>query len=73
MDLYAHLIGSLSNIRFLSMSDRFVADLNQVLQGNIAKEAEPRLEHLIRGMRFVKLQVRPTCLPIRPESECATL
>ena len=42
---------------FVSVSDRFLADLDQIRRGLLPKEIEPRLEFLILGMRFLKLQV----------------
>jgi hypothetical protein len=44
---------------FLNVSDRFAQDLEQINRGFVAKEAEPKMEQLIRGMRFLKIQVYP--------------
>lgn len=57
MDMYARLMGKFSVISFVSVSDRFLADLDQIRRGLLPKEIEPRLEFLIHGMRFLKLQV----------------
>jgi hypothetical protein len=41
------------------VSDRFTRGLEQIDRGFVAKEAEPKMEQLIRGMRFLKIQVYP--------------
>lgn len=58
MDLFAKLIGELSNIRFASVSDRFIAELEKYNNQTIMKERQSHMEMLIRGMRFLKIKVR---------------
>jgi Cell morphogenesis N-terminal len=58
MDLFAELIGALSNIRFVSVSDRFIAELEKYNYHAIMKEKQNKIEMLIRGMRYLKIKVR---------------
>jgi hypothetical protein len=57
MDLFAGLIGELSNIRFASVSDRFIAELEKYNSHTIMKERQSHMEMLISGMRFLKIKV----------------
>jgi hypothetical protein len=57
MDLFAELIGALSNIRFVSVSDRFIAELEKYNYHAIMKEKQNKIEMLIRGMRYLKIKV----------------
>lgn len=62
-NLFAELLGSLSSIRFGSVSDRFIADLEKFGRGIIPKERESRVEMVIHGMRFLKIRLYPvSCL-----------
>lgn len=53
-NLFAELLGFMSEKRFLSVSDRFIADLEKV-PINVKHEEEPKLHLLIHGMRYLKL------------------
>lgn len=53
-NLFAELLGAMSEKRFLSVSDRFIADLEKVLV-HVMHEDEPKLHLLIHGMRYLKL------------------
>ncbi|KAI8332293.1 cell morphogenesis N-terminal-domain-containing protein [Chlamydoabsidia padenii] len=59
MDLFAGLIGELSNIRFASVSDRFIAELEKYNSHTIMKERQSHMEMLISGMRFLKIKIYP--------------
>ncbi|KAL0076042.1 cell morphogenesis N-terminal-domain-containing protein [Phycomyces blakesleeanus] len=59
MNLFAELIGELSNIRFASVSDRFIAELEKYNSHTIMKERQSHMEMLIRGMRFLKIKIYP--------------
>ncbi|KAI9495734.1 cell morphogenesis N-terminal-domain-containing protein [Zychaea mexicana] len=59
MDLFAELIGELSNVRFASVSDRFIAELEKYNSQTIMKERQTHMEMLIRGMRFLKIKIYP--------------
>jgi hypothetical protein len=52
-NLFAQLIGSLSSIRFSTVSDRFITEIGK--GGAHLKEA--KLEMLIGSMRYLKLPV----------------
>ncbi|CAG8647227.1 35844_t:CDS:10 [Gigaspora margarita] len=57
-DLFAELIGELSRIRFMSVSDRFISQLERFTP-NMLKEQESKIELLIRGMHFLHLKIYP--------------
>ncbi|KAK6455792.1 transcriptional activator leucine zipper [Scheffersomyces xylosifermentans] len=57
-NLFAQLLGFMSEKRFLSVSDRFIADLEKV-PVLIKIEEEPKLHLLISGMRYLKLTNYP--------------
>lgn len=57
-NLFSELLGFMSAKRFLSVSDRFIADLEKV-PSNIKHEDEPRVHLLIHGMRYLKLTNYP--------------
>ncbi|CCG23557.1 Cas4 protein of RAM cell wall integrity signaling network [Candida orthopsilosis Co 90-125] len=56
--LFAQLLGLMSEKRFLSVSDRFVFDLEKLPQ-KINHEDEARLYLLISGMKYLKLNHYP--------------
>ncbi|CAG8494032.1 5031_t:CDS:10 [Ambispora gerdemannii] len=60
-NLYAELIGSLSNIRFPTVSDRFIAELEKYAKfpPSVVKEHEAKITMLIKGMRYLKLKIYP--------------
>lgn len=45
--------------RFLTVSDRFIRELSHLARAAPTKESEARMEHLLRGMRKLKLRVYP--------------
>ncbi|RLV93827.1 Cell morphogenesis protein PAG1 [Spathaspora sp. JA1] len=57
-NLFAELLGFMSNRRFLSVSDRFIADLEKIPK-QVNHEDEPKLHLLINGMRYLKLTNYP--------------
>ncbi|EGV63049.1 transcriptional activator leucine zipper [Yamadazyma tenuis ATCC 10573] len=57
-NLFAELLGCMSEKRFLSVSDRFIADLEKI-PTHISHDDEPRLHLLIHGMRYLKLTNYP--------------
>lgn len=57
--LFAQLLGSLSVLRFTSVSDRFVADLEKSTSVTLAKEKEARIEMMIHGMRYLRIRIFP--------------
>lgn len=57
-NLFAELLGIMSAKRFLSVSDRFIADL-ETIPRSINQDDEPRLHLLVHGMRYLKLTNYP--------------
>ncbi|WVF72479.1 hypothetical protein IAT40_007294 [Kwoniella sp. CBS 6097] len=58
--LQVELLGQLSNTRFLTVSDRFIRELGKhATSSQPTKEAEAKIEHLLKGMRHLKLRVYP--------------
>lgn len=57
-NLFAELLGHMSQRRFLSVSDRFIADLEHV-PAVVHHEDEPKLHLLIHGMRYLRLTNYP--------------
>ncbi|PLW54499.1 hypothetical protein PCANC_05604 [Puccinia coronata f. sp. avenae] len=62
MNMFAYLLGVLSNIRFTSVSDRFASEIDamsRVTHLRDQKDGEAKLGNLIRGVQFLKLKVYP--------------
>jgi hypothetical protein len=57
-ELYAKLLGELAEVRFISVTDRFVAELGPVASGQIMKDTDMRYEMLLRGLRHIRIHVR---------------
>ncbi|ODV90814.1 hypothetical protein CANCADRAFT_57243 [Tortispora caseinolytica NRRL Y-17796] len=61
--LFAQLLGEMSERRFASTSDYFIAELEKPVRADINKEAtkmnESNIEVLIYGMRYLKLKIYP--------------
>lgn len=57
-DLFAELLGFMSQKSFLSVTDRFIADLEKV-PSHVKLEDEPKLHLLIQGMQYLKLTNYP--------------
>jgi hypothetical protein len=57
-NLFAELLGYMSEKRFLSVSDRFIADLEKI-PPVAPKDIEPSIHLLIHGMRYLKLRNYP--------------
>ncbi|KAL7750630.1 Cell morphogenesis protein PAG1 [Sorochytrium milnesiophthora] len=54
---FAQLLGELSSIRFASVSDRYVAELERLVSVNMLREG--RVEHIILGMRYLRIKIYP--------------
>ncbi|KAG6879009.1 hypothetical protein C0992_005899 [Termitomyces sp. T32_za158] len=48
-DLYATLLGHIANVRFTSVTDRFLAELGPIAQGQVLKDLDMKYEKLIRA------------------------
>ncbi|KAK9369434.1 cell morphogenesis N-terminal-domain-containing protein [Lipomyces kononenkoae] len=59
-NLFAELLGEMSHLRFASVSDRFIAELEKVKgEANISKEQEINVQLIVHGMKYLKLKVYP--------------
>ncbi|RUS21260.1 hypothetical protein BC937DRAFT_93188 [Endogone sp. FLAS-F59071] len=60
MALFAQLLGALSLIRFASVSDKFIVELERYNR-DVTKEKEnqSKVEMVIKGMRYLKLKIYP--------------
>ena len=56
-ELYATLLGYLANSRFISVTDRFLAELAPVASGHVAKDVDLRYESLVRGLKHIQIKV----------------
>ncbi|KAK9237042.1 cell morphogenesis N-terminal-domain-containing protein [Lipomyces kononenkoae] len=59
-NLFAELLGEMSHLRFASVSDRFIAELEKIKgEASISKEQEINVQLIIHGMKYLKLKVYP--------------
>ncbi|KAI0356441.1 hypothetical protein OH77DRAFT_1588913 [Trametes cingulata] len=58
-DLHAVLLGHLADIRFESVTDRFLTELGPIAAGQVAKDADMRYENLVKGLRHIHIKVWP--------------
>ncbi|KAG2353956.1 cell morphogenesis N-terminal-domain-containing protein, partial [Suillus spraguei] len=57
-ELYATLLGHLANVRFVSVTDRFLCELEPVTKGQVAKDLDTKYKHVVKGLCHVQLRVR---------------
>ena len=62
-ELYATLLGYLANSRFISVTDRFLAELAPVASGHVAKDVDLRYESLVRGVKHIQIKVEILAFP----------
>ncbi|TFK86780.1 hypothetical protein K466DRAFT_663499 [Polyporus arcularius HHB13444] len=58
-DLHAALLGHLAEIRFESVTDRFLTELGPIAAGQVAKDADMKYENLVKGLQHVQIYVWP--------------
>lgn len=58
-ELYAMLLGHIANIRFLSVTDRFLAELGPLSSGQISKDNDQKYEYLLKGLQHIQIKVWP--------------
>lgn len=48
----------------MSVTDRFLAELGPVAMGQVSKDASPRYENLVKGLKHIKIKVGlyPLCI-----------
>lgn len=56
-ELYATLLGYLANSRFITVTDRFLAELERVSSGQVVKDVDSKYENLVRGLKHVQIKV----------------
>ena len=56
-ELYATLLGYLANSRFMTVTDRFLAELERVSSGHVVKDVDSRYENLVRGLKHIQIKV----------------
>ncbi|KAJ3881502.1 cell morphogenesis N-terminal-domain-containing protein [Lentinula edodes] len=59
-ELSAALLGHLANIRFVSVTDRFLAELAPVTRGQVPKDLDMKYENLINSIRHIQIKVWPS-------------
>ncbi|KAG2352186.1 hypothetical protein BDR07DRAFT_1439054, partial [Suillus spraguei] len=60
-ELYAMLLGHLANFGehgLVSVTDRFLCELEPVTKGQVAKDLDTKYKHLVKGLCHVQLRVR---------------
>ncbi|KAJ6623475.1 cell morphogenesis N-terminal-domain-containing protein [Mycena sp. CBHHK59/15] len=58
-ELYATLLGHISNVRFVSVTDRFLAELGPVTHGQVPKDLDMKYENLVKGINHIQIKVWP--------------
>ncbi|KAJ7046983.1 cell morphogenesis N-terminal-domain-containing protein [Mycena alexandri] len=58
-ELYATLLGHISNVRFVSVTDRFLAELGPVAHGQVPKDLDMKYENLVKGINHIQIRVWP--------------
>jgi len=56
-ELYATLLGYLANSRFITVTDRFLAELERVASGQVVKDVDSKYENLVRGLKHIQIKV----------------
>ncbi|PPR02256.1 hypothetical protein CVT24_011605 [Panaeolus cyanescens] len=59
LDLSAALLGHLANIRFTSVTYRFVSELQPIMNSGTTKDLGPKYENLVKGISHIKIKVWP--------------
>ncbi|KAJ7905688.1 cell morphogenesis N-terminal-domain-containing protein [Mycena olivaceomarginata] len=58
-ELYATLLGHISKVRFVSVTDRFLAELGPVAHGQVPKDLDMKYENLVKGINHIQIKVWP--------------
>ncbi|KAL0069649.1 Cell morphogenesis protein PAG1 [Marasmius tenuissimus] len=58
-ELSAALLGHLANIRFVSVTDRFLAELKSIALGQVPKDLDMKYENLVLGLKHIQIKVWP--------------
>jgi hypothetical protein len=57
IEIAAQLLGHLSNVRFETVTDRFLAELKPVAAGYITRDGDLKYENLVQGIRHIQIKV----------------
>ncbi|KAH7105208.1 cell morphogenesis N-terminal-domain-containing protein [Auriculariales sp. MPI-PUGE-AT-0066] len=72
--LYGQLLSQMSTIRFVTLADRFVSELSALGTGQVPKEAEPRFEHIVRGLQHLQIKAFEEAAEfMEPLSKCVAM
>ncbi|KAK7020471.1 cell morphogenesis N-terminal-domain-containing protein [Favolaschia claudopus] len=58
-ELYATLLGHISKVRFVSVTDRFLSELGPVAHGQVPKDLDMKYENLVKGINHIQIKVWP--------------
>ncbi|KAK2461035.1 hypothetical protein APHAL10511_006976 [Amanita phalloides] len=58
-ELYAILLGNIANFRFMSVTDRFLAELAPLSSGQVPKDHDMKFEYLLKGLQHIQIKVWP--------------
>ncbi|KII91186.1 hypothetical protein PLICRDRAFT_135155 [Plicaturopsis crispa FD-325 SS-3] len=58
-ELYATLLGHIANVRFVSVTDRFLGELSPVASGQVPKDLDMKYENLVKGLKHIQIKVWP--------------
>ncbi|KEP47702.1 cell polarity protein [Rhizoctonia solani 123E] len=58
-ELYASLLGQIANIRFQSVTDRYLRELDSVAAGQVPRDHDARYEHIVEGLKHIQIKVWP--------------
>ncbi|CAE6446201.1 unnamed protein product [Rhizoctonia solani] len=58
-ELYASLLGEIANIRFQSVTDRYIRELKPIALGHVPRDPDPRYEHIVEGLKHIRIKVWP--------------
>ena len=50
-------VSSYYYIRFVTVTDRFLAELGPVASGQVPKDLDMKYEHLVQGLKHIKIKV----------------
>jgi|ERR1700761_7643074 len=57
-DLFGTLLGHVSNVRFESVTDRFMSELRPLAEGQVQRDGDMKYENLVKGVRHLQIKVR---------------
>ncbi|OLL23052.1 Cell morphogenesis protein PAG1 [Neolecta irregularis DAH-3] len=58
-ELFAEMLGCMSESRFAEVNDRFIEELEKHSKGPLPKDREAGVELVIQGMRYLKIKIYP--------------